>query len=325
MTKPPYAGVSCRVFSPSLGVQQLRSQELRKTCGKWRGCVCVFTTLGVRPSPVLPSGAEERREGAGGSATSHLRPGEGAGRPRGGGGGATAALPTAQPRGGRGEPAPGLLLPRPGWERFIHVCKFAAVGGEGGAGGPGRWLLSLPSFPSLPFFPSFPPFPPSSLPPLPAERALRLPRSLRSMAGPAAVRRRGPGCGSLLLLLPALLESWAACQAPPVPAAEIPPDGTELGVERRFVPESCPRAVRPGDFVRYHYIGAFPDGTRFDSRCDTSPVRGLVGHCEGQRRGARGAVRLEGLFFLWMCRDCGAGRRFRSGALLFPAVPRGRF
>lgn len=91
------------------------------------------------------------------------------------------------------------------------------------------------------------------------------------MAGPAAVRRRGPGCGSLLLLLPALLESWAACQAPPVPAAEIPPDGTELGVERRFVPESCPRTVRPGDFVRYHYLGAFPDGTRFDSRSGASP------------------------------------------------------
>ncbi|XP_027531450.1 peptidyl-prolyl cis-trans isomerase FKBP9 isoform X1 [Neopelma chrysocephalum] len=118
------------------------------------------------------------------------------------------------------------------------------------------------------------------------------------MAGPAA-RRRGPGCGSLLLLLPALLESWAACQAPPVPAAESPLDGTELGVERRFVPESCPRAVRPGDFVRYHYLGAFPDGTRFDSSYDRGSTfnvfvgkgqliagmdRALVGMCVNERR-----------------------------------------
>lgn len=96
------------------------------------------------------------------------------------------------------------------------------------------------------------------------------------MAGPAAVRwRRGPGCGALLLL-PALLVSWAACQAPPVPAAEPPWDGADISVERRFVPESCPRAVRPGDFVRYHYLGAFPDGARFDSRSGLRPPRGLA-------------------------------------------------
>lgn len=41
----------------------------------------------------------------------------------------------ATPRRGLGEPAPRLLLPRPGWKRSIHVCKFAAAGG--GAGGPG--------------------------------------------------------------------------------------------------------------------------------------------------------------------------------------------
>lgn len=102
-----------------------------------------------------------------------------------------------------------------------------------------------------------------------------------SMAGPAA--RRGPGCGSLLLLLPALLVSWAACQAPPVPAAaaEPPWDGADVRVERRFVPERCPRAVRRGDFVRYHYLGAFPDGTRFDSRCEGR--RGRDGEGDGAK------------------------------------------
>lgn len=104
------------------------------------------------------------------------------------------------------------------------------------------------------------------------------------MAGPVA--RRGPGCGSLLLLLPALLVSWAACQAPPVPgvAAEPPWDGADVSVERRFVPERCPRAVRRGDFVRYHYLGAFPDGTRFDSRCEGRRGRDGGGWGRGQAR-----------------------------------------
>uniref|UniRef100_A0A672V0W0 peptidylprolyl isomerase n=1 Tax=Strigops habroptila TaxID=2489341 RepID=A0A672V0W0_STRHB len=118
------------------------------------------------------------------------------------------------------------------------------------------------------------------------------------MAGPAAVRRRGRCCGALLVL-PAVLVSWAACQAPPVPAAQPPPDGAELRVERRFVPESCPRAVRPGDFVRYHYLGSFPDGTRFDSSYDRGSTfnvfvgkgqliagmdQALVGMCVNERR-----------------------------------------
>ncbi|NXE03798.1 FKBP9 isomerase, partial [Lophotis ruficrista] len=51
----------------------------------------------------------------------------------------------------------------------------------------------------------------------------------------------------------------------------------ELRVERRFVPESCPRAVRPGDFVRFFYLGAFPDGTRFDSFFGLGPPRGSAG------------------------------------------------
>lgn len=134
-----------------------------------------------------------------------------------------------------------------------------------------------------------------------------------SMAGPAAVPRRGAGCGALLLL-PAMLVSWAACQAPPVPAAEPPWDGADVHVERRFVPERCPRAVRRGDFVRYHYLGSFPDGTRFDSRS----ARGSGGGMEaGSRLG--GAGRRSGGCPAWG-RKAG-GLRCGEGASLRPSGP----
>lgn len=56
-----------------------------------------------------------------------------------------------------------------------------------------------------------------------------------------------------------LLATFAACNAPPVPLDDIV-------VEKTSVPEQCARAVQVGDFVRYHYIGTFPDGKKFDSR-----------------------------------------------------------
>lgn len=65
-------------------------------------------------------------------------------------------------------------------------------------------------------------------------------------------------------LLAALLVSCVACQAPPVPEPEW--DGKDVLVQSSDVPEKCPRVVRSGDFVRYHYHGAFPDGRKFDSR-----------------------------------------------------------
>ncbi|MBN3325943.1 FKBP9 isomerase, partial [Atractosteus spatula] len=56
----------------------------------------------------------------------------------------------------------------------------------------------------------------------------------------------------------ALLIAFVACNAPPVPLDDIV-------IEKTFVPDECVRAVKPGDFVRYHYHGTFPDNKKFDS------------------------------------------------------------
>lgn len=139
-----------------------------------------------------------------------------------------------------------------------------------------------------------------------------------SMAGPAAVPRRGAGCGALLLL-PAMLVSWAACQAPPVPAAEPPWDGADVHVERRFVPERCPRAVRRGDFVRYHYLGSFPDGTRFDSRSACGSGGGMEAGSRlrgaGRRSGGCPAWGRKGLEGCGLVRGRRCGGRTRFGAI----------
>lgn len=63
------------------------------------------------------------------------------------------------------------------------------------------------------------------------------------------------------MIILAFLVTFVACNAPPVPLDDIV-------IEKTFSPERCERAVKSGDYVRYHYIGMFPDGKKFDSSYD---------------------------------------------------------
>ncbi|KAG7237834.1 hypothetical protein INR49_031847 [Caranx melampygus] len=94
------------------------------------------------------------------------------------------------------------------------------------------------------------------------------------------------------MLYLSVLVAFAACNAPPVPLDDIL-------IEKTFVPEQCVRAVKVGDYVRYHYNGMFPDGKKFDSSYDRGSTynvfvgkkqliegmdKALVGMCVNERR-----------------------------------------
>ncbi|MGH0128451.1 UNVERIFIED_CONTAM: hypothetical protein FKN15_009240 [Acipenser sinensis] len=96
----------------------------------------------------------------------------------------------------------------------------------------------------------------------------------------------------LMILLQALLITFVACNAPPVPLDDIV-------IEKTSIPEECVRAVQSGDFVRYHYHGTFPDGKKFDSSYDKGSTynvyvgkrqliegmdKALIGMCVNERR-----------------------------------------
>ncbi|KAG5264534.1 hypothetical protein AALO_G00255290 [Alosa alosa] len=94
-----------------------------------------------------------------------------------------------------------------------------------------------------------------------------------------------------MILLPFLV-AFVSCNAPPVPTDDII-------IEKTFSPEQCLRAVKNGDYVRYHYNGMFPDGKKFDSSYDRGSTynvfvgrkqliagmdKALLGMCVNERR-----------------------------------------
>ncbi|XP_062912981.1 peptidyl-prolyl cis-trans isomerase FKBP9 isoform X1 [Mobula hypostoma] len=99
------------------------------------------------------------------------------------------------------------------------------------------------------------------------------------------------GGGMELTLVVALLLGVAG-KAPPVPVDDVV-------VEKRFEPRECLRAVQPGDFVRYHYLGTLAGGKGFDSSYDRGSThnvfvgkgrliagmdKALIGMCVNERR-----------------------------------------
>uniref|UniRef100_A0A673HTX7 peptidylprolyl isomerase n=1 Tax=Sinocyclocheilus rhinocerous TaxID=307959 RepID=A0A673HTX7_9TELE len=96
---------------------------------------------------------------------------------------------------------------------------------------------------------------------------------------------------TFMMILLAFLVTFVACNPPPLPLDDIV-------IEKTFTPDRCDRMVKSGDFVRYHYIGMFPDGKKFDSSYDRSTTynvfvgrkqliagmdKALVGMCVNER------------------------------------------
>ncbi|KAM4624654.1 peptidyl-prolyl cis-trans isomerase FKBP9 [Polymixia lowei] len=68
-----------------------------------------------------------------------------------------------------------------------------------------------------------------------------------------------------------LLNAWSSVECNPSPLGDVV-------VDRYSTPEVCPREVKNGDYVRYHYNVTFVDGKTFDSSHQKgAPKVGLIG------------------------------------------------
>uniref|UniRef100_A0A671QYN5 peptidylprolyl isomerase n=1 Tax=Sinocyclocheilus anshuiensis TaxID=1608454 RepID=A0A671QYN5_9TELE len=94
------------------------------------------------------------------------------------------------------------------------------------------------------------------------------------------------------IFLSLLLATWFSVDCNPGPIDDI-------AVDRYFIPKSCIREVKSGDFVRYHYNGTFTDGKLFDSSYDRGAAffgqvgqkwqiagvdKGILGMCVNEHR-----------------------------------------
>lgn len=196
--------------------------------------------------------------------------------------------PSAAPSSARSSPAGGPPLEPPDCGRGRRAQLARRTAQQAGPGAPPGLLPSLgcgrgaearggccgrespPRLQTPPRAQARAALPERRAPPPASCRAPHPPRLL-SPPPPMAFRARGWRSPPPLLLL--LL--WVTGQAAPV--AGLGADA-ELQIQRRFVPDECPRTVRSGDFVRYHYVGTFPDGQKFDSRYHAPSTRpGLRG------------------------------------------------